>query len=186
MFCPRCGQERISEETSFCSRCGFLLTGLTALLKNEGVPATVRPVDEKSVSPRTKGIRQGILMFLLTFMIAPIVGLISQFGLGIEPWPVGIVVFGFGIGGLVRIAYALMFESKSRERSSRTSLQDNQHFESAELFSVPVKGQVAPASAHDIVESPRSNRRLETTDLHPHSVTDSTTKLLETDIDDKS
>src|SRR6185436_9773529 len=36
MFCPNCGQERISEATSFCSRCGYLLTGTADLLKIGG------------------------------------------------------------------------------------------------------------------------------------------------------
>lgn len=36
----------------------------------------------------------GPLIFLVTFVIAPIAGLISKFGLRIEPWPVGVVAFG--------------------------------------------------------------------------------------------
>ena len=51
-------------------------------------------------------------MFLLMFVVAPIVGMIVVFGMGKEPWPVGVVVMLLGLGGLLRIAYALMFESK--------------------------------------------------------------------------
>ncbi len=31
MFCPQCSQEQISEDTRFCSRCGFLMTGVSQL-----------------------------------------------------------------------------------------------------------------------------------------------------------
>src|SRR5687767_7368657 len=128
MFCPRCGQEWISEEMSFCSRCGFLLTGLPVFIAAGGVPAAGHTQTlEKTPSPRSRGIRQGLFIFLLTFVIAPIVALIAEFGLGIEPWPQAVVAIGMGFGGLLRIAYALMFESKTamlEGPSDTTSLKE--------------------------------------------------------------
>src|SRR5687767_14883625 len=112
MFCPQCGQERISEATSFCSRCGYLLTGTADLLRTGGAPLQ-KPLEERS--PRSRGIRHGLFMFLLMFVVAPIVGLIATFGLGIEPWPVGVVVFLLGVGGILRMIYALM---RSEEHTS--------------------------------------------------------------------
>ena len=56
---------------------------------------------------RREGIKQGIFIFLLTFLVAPLVGIIFVFGLRMEPWPVGVVVFLFGVGGLLRIIHAL-------------------------------------------------------------------------------
>src|SRR5688572_27220819 len=109
MFCPQCGQERISEATSFCSRCGYLLTGTAELLRTGGAPPQA-PSEERS--PRARGIRQGLFLFLLMFLIAPIVGLISAFGFGVDPWPVGVVVFLFGVGGILRMIYAVLFEPK--------------------------------------------------------------------------
>jgi predicted amidophosphoribosyltransferase len=32
MFCPRCSQEQVSEETKFCSRCGFPLGLVSEIL----------------------------------------------------------------------------------------------------------------------------------------------------------
>ena len=173
MYCPQCGQERTSQETSFCSRCGFLLTGAAELLTTGGAPL-VPAADE--LSPRRRGIRQGLFMFLLIFVVAPILGMISVFALGIRPWPMGIAVFLLGGGGLLRIAYALMFESKFAP-----ALPEGRH--DRELYTSP-STPVLPAKrdpAASEFASPQSGRWLDTSDLEPTSVTESTTKLLEND-----
>ena len=36
MHCPRCGQQQISDQTKFCSRCGFQLGLVGELLENGG------------------------------------------------------------------------------------------------------------------------------------------------------
>ena len=179
MFCPRCGQERISEETSFCSRCGFLLTALPALLETGGMQAMESPTD-KGRSPRSRGIRQGLFIFLLTFVIAPIVGLISQFGLGIEPWPVGVVVFGMGFGGLLRIAYALMFESGNAllDAPRKASPKGSPALDRPKVIQA-----LNPQDANTHFDNRLGGTWLDTNDLRPPSVTDNTTKLLERDQD---
>src|SRR5215468_3327760 len=111
MYCPNCGQERGSEATSFCSRCGFLLTGTAELLHTGGVLPNIAPLQIEP-SPRTRGIRMGLFMFLLTFLVEPILGMISVFVFRMPPWPMGIAIFGLGGGGLLRMLYAVMFESK--------------------------------------------------------------------------
>src|SRR5215213_11068221 len=112
MFCPRCGQERISQETSFCSRCGYLLTATADLLLTEGVSIS-KPVATGKDSPRWRGVKQGAFLILLAAILAPILGLILRFGFNMMPWPVGVILFLLGGGGLLRIAYALMFEATS-------------------------------------------------------------------------
>ena len=179
MFCPQCGQERISEATSFCSRCGYLLTGTAELLKTGGaVPET--PAGGPR-SPRSRGIRMGVFMFLLMFVVAPIVGLIATFGLGIEPWPVGIVVTLLGLGGLLRIVYALMFESKVPH--SRTGSRPIRELDPSSVnlatSALPPQRDL-PASEY---VSPQVGTRGDLETRTPSSVTDSTTKLLEQEPD---
>lgn len=132
-------------------------------------------------SPRSRGIRVGVFMFLLMFVVAPIVGLISTFGLGIEPWPVGIVVTLLGLGGLLRIIYALMFESKIP-----VSLTGPRHVRELDPSSVSLATSALPPqrdlAASDYV-SPRAGDWLEPESRTPTSVTDNTTKLLEKDPD---
>jgi hypothetical protein len=176
MFCPRCGQERLSEETSFCSRCGFLLTAVTALIETGEVVGTKPAQTDKPISPRSRGIRQGLFMFLLTFVIAPVVGLISQFGLGIEPWPVGVVVFGLGIGSLVRIAYAFMFETRTSLLPTPMPNLDPQN----PLLSAARSNALPPQDFRSEFVGANSWSRRSTNDLGPPSVTDGTTRLLET------
>ncbi|MGE3466085.1 MAG: hypothetical protein AB7J13_04060, partial [Pyrinomonadaceae bacterium] len=63
MYCPNCGQERTSIETSFCSRCGFLLTGTAELLLTGGIiPSPQHSGGSKRLSSRSRGIRQGLFI----------------------------------------------------------------------------------------------------------------------------
>ena len=173
MYCPQCGQERVSEVTSFCSRCGFLLTGTAELLKTGGMVPQSSPGGPRS--PRSRGIRLGLFMFLLTFVIAPIVGIISTFGLGIDPWPVGVVIFLLGVGGILRMIYALMFESKDphahTERSTTRELNPN--------LSTSALPPQRDLSATEYTSPAGTWREPET--KTPNSVTENTTRLLEKD-----
>ena len=174
MFCPQCGQERTSDATSYGSRCGFLLTGTADILRTGGLAVPSGRACEHHKS-RREGIKQGIFIFLLTFLVAPLVGIIFVFGLRMEPWPVGVVVFLFGVGGLLRIIHALMFGTTEEHPA---------------LPSPPAAfGEFAPETAtlprldagvRDYV-SPFNVPPRDTNDLEPASVTESTTKLLEKD-----
>src|SRR5690606_10569572 len=61
-------------------------------------------------SPRRKGVKQGIFFFLLTFVFVPLTGLLTAF-LNVEPFLPAISAILFFFGGLLRVVYALMFES---------------------------------------------------------------------------
>ena len=161
--------------TSFCSRCGYLLTGTADLLNTGGaVPET--PAGGPR-SPRSRGIRMGVFMFLLMFVVAPIVGLIATFGLGIEPWPVGVVVTLLGLGGLLRIVYALMFESSAPVAITepRTPSALDPSSATFATSALPPHRSV-PASEYT---SPQPGTWREPQASEPSSVTDDTTKLLE-------
>jgi hypothetical protein len=120
-------------------------------------------------------------MVLLTLVVAPIVGLISQFGFGIEPWPVGVVIFALGLGGLLRIAYAFMFGSKD-DLSSRAV--GKPVFERSPAISDLARINALPApNSHSEMDNARTWSKSTNMDLQPPSVTDHTTKLLETDQD---
>ena len=180
MYCPKCGQERGSEATSFCSRCGFLLTGAAELLHTGGVLPTAMPTDLEP-SPRTRGIRMGLFIFLLTFLVAPILGMISVFLFRMPPWPMGIAIFVLGGGGLLRMVYALMFESKyppglTAGASLRIDPQPT-------LNQAAAHGELPPQQELPVSQyaTPRTGRWLDTNDLEPPSVTESTTRLLERD-----
>ena len=110
-------------------------------------------------------------MFLLTFVIAPVVGMISAFALGIDPWPVGLVIFLLGVGGILRIIYAFMFESKDPYavfQNAQVALPG------AQTTALPPQREMSAAD----YASPASAWRQPESRI-PDSVTDNTTKLLE-------
>lgn len=181
MFCPRCGQERISQETSFCSRCGFLLTAAAELLSTGGALVLGSPparggVGGDGISPRRRGIRWGLFMFLLMFVLAPLIGIILEFAVGNDPWPVGVVILVLGGGGLLRIAYALFFESKYPAALAAGTAP---HIADGLSLGVnPTRPALGDVAATEYT-APQGGRWLETTDLEPSSVTEQTTRLLE-------
>ncbi len=174
MHCPKCGQQQISEETRFCSRCGFLLTGIAEVVASGGlIPEQRSGITGTSNSPRRRGIMQGLFIFLLSFLIVPITAMIS-IALNIEPFLVAIAAVLFGVGGLLRTAYAFMFESGA----PRSTFNERLLSEARSPAALPTS-QSIPASAYT---SPAGAWR-DTNDLQhqPGSVTDSTTKLLQKD-----
>ncbi len=180
MHCPQCGQRQVSEETRFCSRCGFLLTGVAEVMANRGlVPGQKTSITGASDSPRRRGIKQGFFLFLLTFLIVPILIMIS-IGLNIEPFLPVIGLFLFGVGGVLRIVYALMFEDSGSVSNSVASTPTMSR--GAEHAGQLPPSQTMPASAYT---SPTAGSWRDTNELQhqPGSVTDQTTKLLQKEED---
>jgi zinc-ribbon domain len=73
MYCPRCGQQQVSDEMKFCSRCGLPISGLTEWLAGGGVPARREKETQASLrSPRRKGIRRGAKLMFLSGVLFPV------------------------------------------------------------------------------------------------------------------
>ena len=180
VFCPRCGQEQISSETRFCSRCGFLMNGLSEIVLNGGVSQQLEPAGPKPITPRRKGLKQGGGWFLFGVIFVPILGILSNI-LRFNDDIVGLAAVIFFLGGIVRMLYALIFESGNPadktlgENVVQTAQKILNKKPDANALppqqSIPTSGYVPPAAG---------NWR-DTNDLQHSSVTDSTTKLLEKD-----
>jgi hypothetical protein len=70
MFCPKCSQRQGSDDTRFCSRCGFQLNVVKALLANENLPAGEEGhKTQRSFSKRDMSIGTA-LMFIAAFVVA--------------------------------------------------------------------------------------------------------------------
>jgi hypothetical protein len=116
----------------------------------------------------------GLFMMLLTFVIAPLVGIIATFALGMDPWPVGVVTVLLFFGGLLRIVYAFMFESSSAVGLPSAGTVQVEAAPATKELTAPASSYIPPDSAFN---SPRS--AFET----PASVTESTTRHLKKDGD---
>src|SRR3712207_2832448 len=113
MFCPSCGQEQITEDTRFCSRCGLLLTGIAEVMHNGGaLPQIQSAADTKTKFFRKKGFKQGLFIFLLAFIVVPIIAILTIAARAEEPFAVVIAAILLGGGGLLRMAYSMMFEGE--------------------------------------------------------------------------
>src|SRR5262245_6379528 len=111
MYCPKCGQQQISDEMRFCSRCGLAFSGLAQWMAG-GLPA--RRIDEVQVttedSPRRKGIRRAAkLMFFsgVLFVVCLIFSLAID-----EPAPLILPLAIFFVS-LVMMLYARLFSAKT-------------------------------------------------------------------------
>ena len=185
MFCPRCGQEQISNETRFCSRCGFLMTGVVDLVasggsSSSGNAALTAPAPAKIETPRRRGIKKGFFIFLLTFLVVPIVAILTLMA-NAEPFGVVISAIVLAVGGILRMIYALMFESNEPtvRQTDHSVYETAQHILSgSQNPNALPPSQSMPASAYS---PPKHGSWRDTNDLEPSSVTDPTTKLLQKD-----
>ncbi len=180
MHCPKCGQQQITEETRFCSRCGFLLTGIAQLVANEGIvpnPEVLLPTAK--LSPRQRGIRQGFFIVLSAALIVPIITMIA-IALTAGPFvPLLSALLLIG-GGMLRSIYAFMFESPGETLGK---FPNGTELAGAKLPSLNA-GTDLPAATY---APPSSGMWRDTNELvsQPGTVTDSTTKLLERDARDQ-
>jgi len=165
MYCPKCGQQQISDEMRFCSRCGLALSGLADWLAGGGLPAQ-RNVEVQQVpadSPRRKGIRRASkLMFFsgVLFVIFIAISLAVDEG---GPMIVPAVVF---FVSLVMMLYARLFSSATSPITNHTT----------ELNSTSTRSSLPPATSIPI----NNRQQVRTNELaQPPSVTDHTTRLLD-------
>lgn len=178
MHCPRCGQEQSSNEIRFCSRCGFLLTGIAEVMANGGSIPGVANTENSVSTPRKKGLKKGLFIFLLAFLFVPLAAILTLMVGGREPFLVVIVAILLTVGGLLRMAYAMMFES---DVPTGRMLEQNTFQKRRGLFNRKNKTK-ALSPEHSIPASayvpPTGVNWRDTNDLTPTSVTESTTKLL--------
>lgn len=172
MYCPQCGQQQVSDELRFCSRCGFQLHGVTRLLAAGGEsPDLDKGEKKKRRSPRAEGVRQGVLLMFVAMVLVPLSELFRPHG---EILPVTLMMLG-----LVRLLYAVIFqEGEARRKRPETTSS----------YVPPALAQPPTAKTRDralpppqsIPVSGHNARRVETAEIaQPPSVTEHTTKLLD-------
>ena len=179
MFCPQCGQQQVTGVIRFCSRCGFPLDGVIQLLSSGGVLPAYRSADDPvQISPRRKGVKQGMLLFLLGVLLVPILGMFASFSSAVFPQMLAILaaIVCF-IGGPLRMFYAAVFEEGApnpvRTFGPHMPMHVPQQF-------IPQGQNHALPPPPPVRQPPSWRTRPTTAELaNPPSVTENTTRLLE-------
>jgi hypothetical protein len=167
----------------FCSRCGFPLGGVTELLASGGVlqSAGGGELREQALSPRRRGIKKGVVMMLVGTVVVPVLGILNSYQDQTMMLELLVAVSAviFFAGGLMRILYALLFESATPELKSDTPAD----FPPATPAQFDARARIsALPPAQSIPVSNFTPRRMNTAELRqPPSVTENTTKLLDED-----
>lgn len=180
MYCPRCGQEQVSGDTRFCSRCGFLMIGVAELIAGGGNLPYMTTTPGSRNTPRKRGLKQGLFIFLLSFLVVPLLTIVTV-AVRAEPFAVIIAMILLVVGGLLRAAYALMFESNdpADKTLEEGAIETARGFLGRGQANALPPVQSIPVSAY---APPQHGRWRETNDLvDPPSVTDHTTRSLQKD-----
>lgn len=181
MHCPRCGQQQVTEQIKFCSRCGFLLELIPELLVNGGIlPQLVELNQNKKWLTRKTGLKLGLIwMIFMWFVITPLGGIIDVDELSALGG-----VLGFA-GMILSLIISFMFLENPPKFANTQNVNFRSDYMPQNLSgNVPSQGalppqQSVPASSY---VPPAPGRWQTTNDLTaPPSVTEPTTKLLEKD-----
>ena len=184
MHCPRCGQQQISEQTKFCSRCGFQLGLVSELLANGGFLPQLSELYKgkggifSKIFTRRNGVTFSVLWFIFWVMMVP-----AFFGIAGEDDAAGVsAVFGvFTTLMFIIISLALL-----RRAPKLSELPAHQMAPPQPLYGNPAMGALPPQQsqpATSYMPPEGSWRAPDTGDLakRPGSVTEGTTKLLQKD-----
>jgi hypothetical protein len=169
MYCPNCGQQQISDELRFCSRCGLALSGLADWLAHGRAPLIKREEAQADpMSPRRKGIRRAGKLMFLGAALFPIF-LVISIAEG-EPGPMAVPFIIFFIS-LAWMLYSRIFSDKHAPASlpsAQTSVLGPSPTRNA--LPPPINVPVPGVGRHQV----RTNELAQ-----PPSVTENTTRFLD-------
>ncbi|MEK7724486.1 MAG: hypothetical protein AAB336_09080 [Acidobacteriota bacterium] len=174
MFCPTCGQQQISDDTRFCSRCGLLLSDVAEVIANKGISPYKTPSRlSKKDSPRKRGIKQGgMIMLVGSLLVVPIIAILYPFLQFPNVFIPIAAVISF-MGGLLRIIYAWMFES------SDELVFEQERANSNLIGGKTTQNALPPQQSIPVTDYASPNWHTTNELVQPPSVTEDTTKLLQ-------
>ncbi len=179
MYCPQCGQLQVSDNLRFCSRCGFPLEGVIYLLGSGGMlPYYQGDIENKGMSAKRKGVRQGAILFLAGIVVVPLLGVISSFihGPNILDILMGMAAVIFFLGGIMRMLFAAIFEEGAKRPANVIP-----------PYGAPIPARLSTPGQPGLPPAPANpagvwRPRPDTGEIRqPSSVTENTTRLLDKD-----
>ena len=171
MFCPQCGQQQLSEEVRFCSRCGLELAGFARLLAS-GETAE----GSSSLTARQRGVRKGLLVSAggVAFGVVALLLTLMQEDFFVLMLGAAIIF----VAGLMRMLYAKLLEDDA-PRATEKSLPSAAQAKTRTMPRGRARGKELPP-ARGLSAADYLGTRAETAEIAPPpSVTEGTTRLLE-------
>jgi hypothetical protein len=168
MYCPNCGQQQVSDEMRFCSRCGLALSGLMEWLAGGRPPAKRTDVSQETIalSPRRKGIRRAAKLMFFSAVLFPV---FMVFCAAIEEGAPMILPCLLFFISLVMMLYARLFSDKN--------VPVNYQAPQTSAFGPTAARSSLPPAAN--IPMP-GRQHVRTNELaQPSSVTEHTTRLLD-------
>jgi hypothetical protein len=181
MFCPQCGQQQVSEEIKFCSRCGLPLGVISETVAQGGYLSQLAELGtKKKFFNKKNGVVFSVfwMMFFLLIM-TPLWGILHVREMSGASAIIGI------FGGLMWLIAALVFLPSSRPKNFGYSNELPPHQTAHGIFEQGHRGALPPQQSQPVSSyaPPGGGWRAPDTGefARPGSVTDSTTKLLKHD-----
>lgn len=172
MHCPACGQQQVSNETKFCSRCGLSLGLVSEVVAHGGTLPQLAELGRKSTFfTRRNGVAFSLMWVLFFLLImTPLWGIMR-----VEPLAAASAVIGI-FGGLMWLVASLMFLKKPFVSYSHppASAQPVAMYGQPQHSALPPQ-QSIPVSSYG---NPGVGKWRDTNDLQPNSVVEGTTRLL--------
>jgi hypothetical protein len=173
IFCPKCGQQQLSVEARFCSRCGFPTDEVKQLVAADGVLPTIEKESQRPRrSPRREGVRQGVLLMCVFLLMLPFTESASGHRWEILPQI-------FMMAGFVRVLYAVFFQEGAPRRKRRDGSQADSDAAIKDKLRKARGTALPPARSIPVTEWRQQANTAEI--ISPPSVTENTTKLLDKD-----
>lgn len=175
MFCPRCGQQQVSENTRFCSRCGFLLEIVAEVLANGGVlPQLLELSEKRSVLTRKNGIVFSFLWLFFFIFLTAVGGVLGNDDFA------GVMALIGAFGWLMMFLASLVLLKKTPNFSKELpASRPYANLSGAGVNALPPQ-QSQPVESY---VAPGNNWKAPSTGdlVRPPSVTEETTKLFKKD-----
>lgn len=180
MHCPSCGQQQISNETKFCSRCGMPLGIVAEVVAHGGYLPQLAELNKKKRKffSRRNGLGFSLIWFLFFLLIcAPFWGIMDVEELAGISAVIGI------FGGLIMMVSSLIFLEKDKPSFS---LPVNAFPPAPQQYNMPGQPEHAALPGQQSIPvnayaAPRAGNWRDTNDLQVGSVTEGTTRLLDKD-----
>ncbi|MCO6509973.1 MAG: hypothetical protein J5I65_04200 [Aridibacter famidurans] len=181
MYCPRCGQERHTEATSFCSRCGLFLDHIEEVMDNGGNPL-FEPGEagsDRLLSRRNVRIFTLFWFVIVTVILTPISAILEA------PEEITAILGLIGpVIALMTLILSFLLPQDTSSSSGRKKRRERRELrEQAERKGLPPEQTVF---AEDFVPPKRETREPVSGErpTAPPSVTEETTRHLKLEEDD--